>query len=396
MNLKDDGRLSTWLLMLAILVTVIITSIIVFTITRKFQRRKFAQFYNLHIKEKINASNNEQSIPLLEFNTSQGDFRPLNELLEHCHFEHKNLVTFRSFKTLNELARGYFGIVYKGVLNNIAHNPLYGYTSNSSENASQLVAIKTNETSRNLLGSLKVLLDECKILQLIPAHQNVLAIVGVCVDRVKTHGELYLLTEFCANGSLLDYVKTKSLVEPLSDYTEIASMSIKADDLLNYSTQIAAGLLHLSKVPILHRDLGLRNILLTNDKVIKIADFGLSKQTSNYETKSWEPPWQWLDLNYYETGKFTQWSDVWSFGVVLWELWSLGSSPYADWDCDKAEGLTRLKCGDRLDVDNLRACPNDVKQLMLKCWKENPIERPDFQKCYNCFAGESKMPELCC
>ena len=340
--------------MLGILVAVVITSVIVFTITRKLQRRKFTQFYNLHMKEKTNANNQEQSIPLLELNSSQSVFQPLNELLGHCQFEHKNLITFRSFKTLNELARGYFGIVYKGVLNSIAHNPLYGYTSNSSENASQLVAIKTNETSRNLLGSLKVLLDECKILQLIPAHQNVLAIVGVCVDRVKTHGELYLLTEFCANGSLLDYVKRKSLSELPSSYTVIESVSTKADELLNYSAQIASGLLYLSKVPILHRDLGLRNILLTKDKLIKIADFGLSKHTSDYETKSWEPPWQWLDLNYYETGKFTQWSDVWSFGVVLWELWSLGAEPYADWDCDKEEGLTRLKRGDRLDVDDLR------------------------------------------
>lgn len=119
------------------------------------------------------------------------------------------------------------------------------------------------------------------------------------------------------------------------------------ENLVSYSVQIAAGLLHLSLgvdgIPILHRDLGLRNILLNGDQIVKIADFGLSKHLYKYEAKNTIPPWEWVDMKYFDSGEFTQKSDIWSFGIVLWEMWSSGTKPYEDWDADQQEGFENLQ-----------------------------------------------------
>lgn len=113
--------------------------------------------------------------------------------------------------------------------------------------------------------------------------------------------------------------------------------------------------------------------------VFSVADFGLSKLACLYRAENWVPPWQWVDMNFYETGDFNQWSDVWSFGIVLWELWSLGTQPYIGWGANFHQ---RLKRGERLSKPSL--CIDNVYQLMRRCWSESPADRPDFQECYDC------------
>lgn len=153
-------------------------------------------------------------------------------------------------------------------------------------------------------------------------HPNVLQMVGVCVERCRTEGEIYLLTPFCERGSLLHYLKTSKFgyadqtgaratyLRP--DSVSVTYAKVTQQDLLSYCAQIAMGMQYLASVPILHRDLALRNVLLDKNGVVKIADFGLSRYGSIYPTnlKGYDLPIRWFAIEaLLDNGNFTSKSD---------------------------------------------------------------------------------------
>ncbi|KAG8197320.1 hypothetical protein JTE90_013447 [Oedothorax gibbosus] len=156
---------------------------------------------------------------------------------------------------------------------------------------------------------------------------------------------------------------------------------VTTSELLCFSFQAACGMNYLALKNFIHRDLAARNVLLADDKVVKICDFGLAKncyKSDNYVKKGDGPlPIKWMAIESIRDHVFTTKSDVWSFGVLMYEFFTLGGNPYPGIDID--EGFyKRLSAGYRMEKPDY--CPEDAYQIMQNCWKSNPDERPNFNE----------------
>ncbi|XP_037082735.1 vascular endothelial growth factor receptor 1-like isoform X2 [Pollicipes pollicipes] len=151
-------------------------------------------------------------------------------------------------------------------------------------------------------------------------------------------------------------------------------------DLLRWSYQVARGMEYLASRKLLHGDLAARNILLAEDSIVKISDFGLSRdiyKTRDYKKKSGKGllPVKWMAIESLQDNIFSTQSDVWSFGIVMWEFFSLGASPYPGMEYD-VNFVRRLRDGYRMELPKFS--PKEAYRLMLHCWHERPGERPNF------------------
>jgi len=135
----------------------------------------------------------------------------------------------------------------------------------------------------------------------------------------------------------------------------------------------------LSGKGFVHRDLAARNILLGDGKVVKISDFGLMRhvQEDVYHLKKGKKlPFKWMAPEALYNSEYTTKSDVWSFGVLLWELSTMGGNPYPG--INNKELYNLLKTGYRMEKPD--TCSDELFQLVLECWKEDPSERPTFDQ----------------
>ncbi|XP_044733335.1 receptor-type tyrosine-protein kinase FLT3-like [Chrysoperla carnea] len=149
---------------------------------------------------------------------------------------------------------------------------------------------------------------------------------------------------------------------------------VNSIELQKFASQIALGMAYLEEKNITHRDLAARNILIDDNKNLKISDFGLSRSGTYICTKS-KLPYRWLSIEALKDQIFTNKSDVWSFGIVLWEIGTLGDFPYSSLD-NYMQILKYLSDGNRLEKPN--SLSDDIYNLMLRCWAENPDNRPTF------------------
>ncbi|XP_073825357.1 PDGF- and VEGF-receptor related isoform X17 [Musca autumnalis] len=161
------------------------------------------------------------------------------------------------------------------------------------------------------------------------------------------------------------------------DSTE--AMSITTMDLISWSYQVACGMEYLSSKKVLHGDLAARNILLCEDNIVKICDFGLARsmyKSDNYKKQGDAPlPIKWLALESLSDHIFSTYTDVWSFGIVMWELFSLAKVPYPEIDANQSLYL-KLKDGYRMEKPPY--ANDDLYDIMLECWSTNPERRPLF------------------
>ncbi|XP_075418919.1 vascular endothelial growth factor receptor 1 isoform X1 [Tenrec ecaudatus] len=275
----------------------------------------------------------------------------------------------------------------------------------------------------------KALMTELKILTHIGHHLNVVNLLGACT---KQGGPLMVIVEYCKYGNLSDYLKSKRdlfflnkdaalHVEPKkeqleadpdqdqkprldsitsseslasSGFQEEKSLSdleeeedpddfykepITMEDLISYSFQVARGMEFLSSRKCIHRDLAARNILLSENHVVKICDFGLARdiyKNPDYVRKGdTRLPLKWMAPESIFDKIYSTQSDVWSYGVLLWEIFSLGGSPYPGVQMDE-DFCSRLKEGMRMRTPEY-ATP-EIYQIMLDCWHKDPKARPRF------------------
>lgn len=192
---------------------------------------------------------------------------------------------------------------------------------------------------------------------------------------LTTTGKVYVFVELCGLGSLLKFIR-KLRCEAEGDPQRL---QVHKADLECWSREVVSGMEFLAEKRIVHADLAARNVLLTSDKTAKISDFGLSRRLYNYSQyvkKQQEPlPWRWMAPESLRLLEFNESSDVWAFGVTLWEILTFGAVPYQGlaWKLDFAN---RLENG--LVLDKPWCCDPHEYAIMLKCWAINPALRPTF------------------
>ncbi|KAM9600126.1 vascular endothelial growth factor receptor kdr-like isoform 3-T3 [Morphnus guianensis] len=294
------------------------------------------------------------------------------------------------------------------------------------------VAVKMLKAECATTNECKALMSELKILIHIGHHLNVVNLLGACT---KAGGPLMVIVEYCKYGNLSNYLRgkrgdfiayksqensdqaEKSLDESNSDLTELIKRRLESvastgssassgfiedksysdseddeedaedlykrpltlEDLICYSFQVAKGMEFLASRKCIHRDLAARNILLSENNVVKICDFGLARdiyKDPDYVRKGdARLPLKWMAPEAIFDKIYTTQSDVWSFGVLLWEIFSLGASPYPGVQIDE-DFCRRLKEGTRMRSPEYST--PEVYQTMLDCWHGVPTERPTF------------------
>ncbi|EAA10091.3 AGAP008813-PA, partial [Anopheles gambiae str. PEST] len=182
-----------------------------------------------------------------------------------------------------------------------------------------------------------------------------------------------------------EYLNSVNSNEPLwrsnygMDYKGPAR-TVNTTDLVCWASQIACGMEYLASRKVLHGDLAARNILLCDDNVVKICDFGLARsmyKSDNYKKKGEAPlPFKWLALECIGDNVFSTYSDVWAYGIVLWELFSLGKVPYPGMEANQ-ELYNKLRDGYRMDKPQYSN--QDIYDIMLNCWNVKPDSRPSFK-----------------
>ncbi|XP_020798925.1 vascular endothelial growth factor receptor 1 isoform X5 [Drosophila serrata] len=188
-----------------------------------------------------------------------------------------------------------------------------------------------------------------------------------------------------------DQIMSNNSVQPAwrsnykTDSTE--AMSVTTVDLVSWAFQVARGMDYLSSKKVLHGDLAARNILLCEDNVVKICDFGLARSMyrgDNYKkSESGKLPIKWLALESLSDHVFSTYSDVWSFGIVLWEMFSLAKVPYPGIDPNQ-ELFNKLNDGYRMEKPPY--ANQELYDIMLECWRKNPESRPLFNELEKRFA----------
>ncbi|XP_065897508.1 fibroblast growth factor receptor 3-like [Dysidea avara] len=274
------------------------------------------------------------------------------------------------------IGKGNFCEVYKGIF----HGQNKRQLQNEDDPAKGfLVAVKllpddATETDKSDF------LKEIKLMKKVSTGLNpyVINMVGCCM----TQEPLALIIDFAPNGNLLTFLrahkKERIDARQVSGDTMLSNADIKI--LLKYGLEISCGMEYLGTLNIIHRDLACRNVLVGNDYTMKVSDFGLSRTVYAdpvyVQTGDGKLPIRWMAIESIIDRNYTLYSDVWSFGVVLWEIFTHGSYPYPT--LNNAELVASLMDGERLDCPN--NCPQTIYYQMMCCWNPNPFKRPTFSQ----------------
>ncbi|XP_022083827.1 fibroblast growth factor receptor-like isoform X2 [Acanthaster planci] len=208
-------------------------------------------------------------------------------------------------------------------------------------------------------------LHEFKTMSSIGYHSNIVWLLGACQHQ----GVLYVALEYLMHGDLRSYLRT---ARSQSDTDEDV---LSAEQLVKFALDIAKGMEHLAKARVIHRDLAARNILVGEDLVAKVSDFGLSRGEDVYvQMSSKRVPLRWLAIESVRHNIYTTQSDVWSFGILLWEIATVGATPYPTISSESLPA--KLKKGYRMPKPS--NCDDHSYDLMRKCWDEDPEKRPTF------------------
>ncbi|KAM3593948.1 uncharacterized protein V6R79_026296 [Siganus canaliculatus] len=285
-------------------------------------------------------------------NCTQGGEAPNQALLR--------ILKETEFKKIRVLGSGAFGTVFKGLW------------IPEGENVRIPVAIKVLREATSPKAN-KEILDEAYVMASVD-HPHVCRLLGICLTS-----SVQLVTQLMQFGCLLDYVRHHR------DH-------IGAQWLLNWCVQIAKGMNYLEERHLVHRDLAARNVLVKTPNHVKITDFGLAKlltaDEKEYHADGGKVPIKWMALESILQWTYTHQSDVWSYGVTVWELMTFGSKPYEGIPASEISSV--LERGDRLPQPPI--CTIDVYMIMVKCWMIDPSSRPRFRELVAEFSKMARGP----
>ncbi|XP_078612818.1 uncharacterized protein LOC144882711 [Branchiostoma floridae x Branchiostoma japonicum] len=274
-----------------------------------------------------------------------------------------------------EIGRGAFGVVHLAT----RHRNDNGFPTEETVVVKTVHAYAGAQERVTFVREIETTLDLGK-------HPNLLGLVGCCT----TSHPAYMVTEYMPYGDLKEFLlKCRKADERLKDST------YDLDELNKYqiARQIANGMIFISQAGYVHGDLAARNVLVGENLVVKIADFGLATDVyeRGYQRQDAEQkiPVRWMaPERLLREGRYTSKSDVWSFGVVLYEIATLGNVPYPGLDRQLME---ELRSGYR--EPQPENCPQEMYSLMLQCWQWEEDDRPEFQQLYT---ELDRLMEGCC
>ncbi|KAK2854090.1 hypothetical protein Q5P01_006751 [Channa striata] len=243
------------------------------------------------------------------------------------------------------LGRGNFGEVYRGHLR----------TDN--------IPVAVKSCKENLAPEHKnKFLMEARILKKYD-HPNIVKLIGVCTQKQP----IYIVMELVQGGDFLSYLRHEG-------------HSLKPKMLIKMTENVAAGMEYLESKKCIHRDLAARNCLVAENNMVKISDFGMSRQQEDgvYSAEGGlrQIPVKWTAPEALNYGRYTTDSDVWSFGILLWETFSLGMTPYTS--MSNQQTRDEVERGYRMPAPH--GCPVEISRIMNSCWQYDPKNRPSFRK----------------
>ncbi|KAI3374081.1 hypothetical protein L3Q82_022647, partial [Scortum barcoo] len=309
-------------------------------------------------------------------------------------------------------------VLGSGAFGKVVEATAYGLGTNNNITR---VAVKMLKPSAHL-EERDALMSELKILSHLGYHDNIVNLLGACTRG----GPMLMITEYCSYGDLLNFLRAHSQdfmasilsvdevegeafyknmaaqharlrsdsgISCCSEYQEMQPVlspgqthpgaqtdSLSVSDLMRFSYQVAQGLDFLSTRNCIHRDVAARNVLLTDRRVAKICDFGLARDIRNDDSYIVQGnarlPVKWMAPESIFQCVYTVQSDVWSYGVLLWEIFSLGKSPYPNVAVD-TNFYKMIQDGRHMDQPDF--APAEMYELMTLCWSLEPTDRPTFK-----------------
>ncbi|XP_015241974.1 PREDICTED: receptor tyrosine-protein kinase erbB-3-like [Cyprinodon variegatus] len=273
---------------------------------------------------------------------------------------HARILRPSELKKIKLLGYGVFGTVHKG------------FWTPEGETVKIPVAIKTIQDGSGRQTFTEITDHMLSIGSL--DHPYIVRLLGICPGS-----GLQLVTQLSPRGSLLEHIRQHR-------------NSLDPQRLLNWCVQIAKGMFYLEEHCMVHRNLAARNILLKNDYQVQISDYGVADllypDDKKYVYTDTKTPIKWMALESILFRRYTHQSDVWSYGVTVWEMMSYGAEPYMSVQPQEVPSL--LEKGERLSQPHI--CTIDVYMVMVKCWMIDENVRPTFKELASDFTRMARDP----
>ncbi|XP_064607698.1 insulin-like peptide receptor isoform X2 [Liolophura sinensis] len=256
---------------------------------------------------------------------------------------------------IKELGQGSFGMVYEGEY------------ADGSPNGPRMVAVKTLNENATMSDRCDFLQEATNMKKFVCHH--VVRLIGVVSKTQPT----FVIMELMANGDLKNFLRKHR-----PDDEDNCGRQLQVKEILQMAGEIADGMAYLGFKKFVHRDLAARNCMVAADNTVKIGDFGMTRDI--YETDYYRKqgkgllPVRWMPPESLKDGKYSYESDVWSYGVVLWEMATLAAQPYQGL---ANEQVLRYVLDGKI-MEKPEGCPDQLYDLMLLCWQFKPKQRPTF------------------
>ncbi|XP_046398133.1 insulin-like peptide receptor [Ischnura elegans] len=266
-------------------------------------------------------------------------------------------VARKKIELLRELGQGSFGMVYEGIARDVVEG--------KPEIRCAIKTVNEHATDRERIE----FLNEASVMKAFNTH-HVVQLLGVVSQGQPT----LVVMELMANGDLKTYLRSHRPDAGVDHGKQPPTLK----RILQMAIEIADGMAYLAAKKFVHRDLAARNCMVADDLTVKIGDFGMTRDI--YETDYYRKgtkgllPVRWMAPESLKDGVFTSFSDVWSYGVVLWEMATLASQPYQGLSNDQV--LRYVIDGGVMERPE--NCPDKLYELMRICWQHKPVHRPTF------------------